>query len=237
MRLHTLFGMLAVCLAGAASAQQTAQDRLSGKAAVGYLATSGNTESTNANASLSLQYDLERWSHEIDLHAVSATSAEVTTAEAYSATYEAKQNIGEKSYWFTSLDWERDHFSAYERRTAEAAGYGRRLIGTDAHKFDAEIGAGARQAVPVEGPKEKEGIVRGSLSYEYTVNDTTQFTQDLLVTSGRSNTNLESVSELRARLFGAVALVLSYRVKHNSSVPAGKARTDRFSSISLEYSF
>lgn len=236
--------LCAVCAgsAGAAAAQQTQQTQqpqkaLSGKVSAGYLATSGNADSTNANASLSLLYKPDSWSHEFDANAVSATSEKVTTAEAYSFAYEAKRMIGQRAYGFASLEWDRDRFSAYERRTSEAGGYGWHLLATDKQTLDTEIGAGARQATRVDGLKQSEGILRGSLGYTLKVNGTTSFKQSLVVTSGSSNTYTESVSELDARLFGAVSLVLSYRLKHNSAVLAGKSNTDRFTAISLEYSF
>lgn len=221
---------------GVASAQQP-QKPLSGKVSAGYLATSGNTDSTNANASLSVLYKPDLWSHEFDLNAVTATSEQVTTAEAYSFAYEAKRKIGERSYGFTSLEWDRDRFSAYERRVSEAGGYGWHVLATERQMLDTEVGAGARQSTRADGLKENEGVLRGSLTYQLKVNGTTSFKQNLVVTSGSSNTYFESVSELDASLFGAVSLVLSYRLKHNSAVLAGKTNTDRFTAISLEYAF
>jgi putative salt-induced outer membrane protein len=45
------------------------------------------------------------------------------------------------------------------------------------------------------------------------------------------------VSALRARLLNDVGLVVSYTVKHNSDVPLGREKTDKFTSIALEYAF
>ena len=67
--------------------------------------------------------------------------------------------------------------------------------------------------------------------------ETTDFEQSLVVESGSTNTMTESRSSLRARIIGNVALVLSYRVKHNGSVPQGSANADRFTSVALEYAF
>jgi putative salt-induced outer membrane protein YdiY len=49
--------------------------------------------------------------------------------------------------------------------------------------------------------------------------------------------SLLMVSALRARLFGNIALVLSYRLKHNSAVPDDAEPLDSFSSVALEYAF
>lgn len=241
-----------VALTGAAQAQpalaqptqaQPAQNKkkpskpLSGKVSAGYLATSGNTQSTNANVNMSLLYEPDSWSHQFDLHAVTAASQNVTTAESYSAAYETKRTLGPHSYAFVSAEWDRDRFSSYARRLSEAGGYGWRLIGTDRQTLDLEAGGGARQARRVDGLKEDEAILRGSVTYRLAVNGTTSFQQALTFTSGSSNTYTEAVSELDAKLFGAVSLVLSYRLKHNSTVLPGTMKTDRFTAISLEYSF
>src|SRR5688572_5008335 len=79
-------------------------DPLTGQVAVGYLGTSGNTNSTNANATFALLYTLERWAHDFDASAVSASADDVTTAEAYSAKYEGRRAFGDgKPYLFTSI--------------------------------------------------------------------------------------------------------------------------------------
>jgi putative salt-induced outer membrane protein len=213
-------------------------DPLTGQVAVGYLATSGNTESTSANVTFAMLYQLEHWAHDFDASAISATTSEVTTAEAYSAKYEGRRSIGEgKSYLFTSLDWRRDRFSAYDEQVSETAGYGRRLLSRGRQLLNGEIGAGARQATLIDQTQEDEGIVRGALDYEIKMTETTGFKQDFIVESGSSNTSFESISALRARLIGKIGLVLSYRVKSNSDVVPGVVATDRFTSIALEYAF
>lgn len=238
MSKRNLVAVLLLAVTHLAAAQQDEDGPMSGTASLGYLATSGNTESTSTNATFRLNYRLDTWSQETRLRAVAATTDGAATAEAYAATYKARREVGgERGYVFTSLDWERDRFSAFERRLSEAVGYGRRFVETDRHAFNAELGAGARQATRVDGTDEDEGILRAALDYAWTVNDTTEFTQDLVIASGQSNTSIESVSALRARLVGDIALVLSYRMNHNSEVVEGRENLDRHSAISLEYAF
>jgi putative salt-induced outer membrane protein len=213
-------------------------DPLTGQIAVGYLATSGNTNSTNANATFALLYQLERWAHDFDASAVAASTDDVTTAEAYAAKYEGRRAFGDSSaYLFTSLDWQRDRFSAYDEQVSEAVGYGRTLLSRPRQVLTGEIGVGARQSTLIDLTEEDEAIVRGALDYQYTMTDTTSFKQDFVVESGSSNTTFESISALRARLLGNIGLVVSYRVKANSDVPPGIVATDRFTSIALEYAF
>lgn len=231
--------LLFVCLTCNALAQNESDppDPIEGKVSLGYLATSGNTDSTNANAAFNLIYRRPVWSHEFDLTAISADNSGVTTAEAYTAGYVGRRDFGDVNYLFTAFDWQRDRFSAYDEQISETVGYGRRLVMSAAHELNVEIGIGARQATLRDLTEEDEGIVRGAIDYSWTISETTSFSQDLIVESGSSNTSTESVSELRARIIGDIALVLSFRVKHNSDVLPGTQNTDRFSAISLEYAF
>ena len=220
-----------------AAAQDSQNAGFSGKAALGYIATSGNTHSESANASLSLRYGRGGWRHGVDLSGVGASTDEQTTAEAYLFKYEARRSFGEHNFLFTTLDYKRDRFSGYAEQVSETVGYGRRIVDRDRHRLDTGIGFGARQSELRDGTEEDDAIVRGSADYLWTLSDTTEFEQVLVVESGSTNTMTEARSSLRARIVGNVALVLSYRIKVNSAVPEGSESTDRFTTISLEYAF
>lgn len=231
--------MFAVPVFAQPPAPAAAPDPFVGQAALGYLATSGNTDSTNANASLGILLTREAWAYDFDASAVTASSSDVKTAEAYKASFEARRTFGQsgRNYIFTTAGWRQDRFSAYDRETSQAAGYGRKIIDEAAHKLNAEIGAGARQAELRDGPEQRDGITRAGMDYTWTISETSSFEQDLIVESGSSNTTTESVTALKARVVGALAVVLSYRVKRNSEVPVGVAKRDTFTSVSLEYGF
>jgi putative salt-induced outer membrane protein len=227
-----------VCAQNPAPAPAAPPDPFTGQVALGYLSTSGNTESTNGNASFGMKLLRDKWEHQVKASAVAATNDALTTAEAYAANYTARRQFdSKKSYLFTTLDWRKDRFSSYEDELSETAGYGRRLIENGPHLLTGEIGAGARQANLIDGTSQDEGIIRGALGYTWKFTDTTGFSQDLVIESGSSNTSTEWLSKLRAKLVNNIGLVLSYRVKHNSQVVLGSEPTDTFTSISLEYAF
>ena len=120
---------------------------------------------------------------------------------------------------------------------SQTVGYGRRLLDGGAHTLDGGIGFGVRQAELRDGTDEEDEIARGTIDYLWSMSDTTELEHSLVVESGSTNTMTESRTALRARLIGDVALVLSYRLKYNTDVPAGAEASDRYSSISLEYAF
>lgn len=207
------------------------------KATLGYLATSGNTESSSLNSGFSAAYASGKWLHSLEAIAINSTEDEQTTAEAYALGWKSQYSLTDKDFLFGRVDWRKDRFSGYDQQLSETIGYGRRLIDTGVHALNAEIGAGFRQSDLADGTSEDEAIVRGGLNYLWQLSETAQFTQVLAVESGSENTYLESVSVLTASLVGKLALVASYTIKNNSDVPVGSEKTDTFTALSLEYSF
>jgi putative salt-induced outer membrane protein len=207
------------------------------KAGLGFLATSGNTESTSLNSAFTVAYDAGNWVHALDATAINSSENENTTAEAYGLGWKSEYNLTKSDFLFVRVNWRKDRFSGYEQQLSETLGYGRRLIDTGTHVLDAEIGAGARQAELSDGTMEDEFIQRGGLSYLWKFSETAEFSQTFAVEVGPENTWLESVSAVKAKLVGDLALVASYTVKNNSTVPVGNENTDRFTAISVEYSF
>lgn len=219
------------------AAEEAAEGPWTGKATLGYLATSGNTENSNLNSGLEVGFKKDNWQHSLVAHAINATENKVTTAEAYELGWKSELSLSEFNYLFGRLSWRKDLFSGYDTQFSQTVGYGRRLINRDAHKLNAEIGAGARQSDLVDGTSDSETIVRGGLNYTWTLSETSEFRQVFTVESGSENTYLESVTALSAKLVGNLALVASYTVKNNSDVPLGTEKTDTYTALSLEYLF
>ncbi len=222
---------------GAAGAPDPTADPWSGKVALGYLATSGNTESSSLNSAFAVAYTTGRWTHAVDAAAINTTEDDQTIAEAYAVGWKTEFNMTDKDFLFGRVNWRKDRFSGYDQQFSQSIGYGRRLIDSGVHFLNAEIGAGARQSELSDGTTEDDFIVRGGLNYRWQFSEQAQFTQDFATESGSQNTYIESVTAIKASLIGALALVVSYTVKNNSEVPVGNEETDTFSALSLEYRF
>jgi putative salt-induced outer membrane protein len=238
--MRTLSALVLFAVSGIALAQAPPPpaDPFQGSAALGYLSTSGNTDSTNGNASFKVTWDLPGlWKHDWNALAINARTAGVTTAEAYSAGYKGQRDISATSYLFASGDWRQDRFSGYDKQVSEAMGYGRRLIDTQRHTLALEGGAGAKQSDLIDGTELDETIVRGGFDYLLRLTENSEFNQKILIEQGDENRYTESTSALKARIVGNLAIVLSYVVKNNSDVPVGIEKTDRFTAVSLEYGF
>ncbi len=231
-------GMCSLLCAPVAQAQDEEEEGpWSGKAALGYLATTGNTENSSLNTSLEVAYATGDWLHGLKAFAINASENNVTTAEAYELGWKSERNLTEHDFLFGRVNWREDKFSGYRTQLSESIGYGRRLINVNAHKLNAEIGLGARQSDLSDGTKEDELILRGGLNYKWIISESAEFNQEFVVESGDKNTYLESVTALKADLVGSLALVVSYTIKNNSDVPIATEKTDTYSALSIEYTF
>ncbi|NOR35162.1 MAG: DUF481 domain-containing protein [Woeseiaceae bacterium] len=209
----------------------------SGSVKLGYLATTGNTENSSLNSGFTINYKLELWEHTATAAAIYSTESKVTTAEAYDFGWKSARNLTEQDFLFGRLDWRKDRFASIEQQFSQSVGYGRRLIDTDKHQLNGELGIGARQSDLADGTDESDTIYTGRLTYNWNMSETASFGQAFLVEAGSSNTFTESVTVIEARLIGGLALVASYTVRHNSDVLPGSEKTDTRTALLLEYGF
>jgi putative salt-induced outer membrane protein len=218
-------------------AQEEAESPWEGKATLGYLATSGNTENSTLNSGVEVGFTTGKWQHIANASAIHASENEVTTSEAYELGWKTERNLNEHDFLFGRLDWRKDRFGGFDTQFSQTVGYGRRLINSDKHVLNVEAGGGARQSELQDGMSENETVFRAGAYYKWLFSETAEFRQDLTAESGSENTYLESVTAVSAKLFGDLALVASYTIKHNTDVPPLTEETDTYTALSLEYAF
>lgn len=211
----------------------------SGEVGLGYLATSGNSDTTSLNGKLLVDYAQGNWKNAFAASAISSADDEASTAERYLVTDKLDWNFTERDYIFGAVEWEKDLFGGVRERTSQTVGYGRHILTGPVHLLDAEIGAGARQLQnnDVGRTREDDAIGRAFGKYQWALSETSTFIQTLKVESGAENTFTESVTELKLSVVGNLFAALSYTVKHNSDVPADTKKTDTFSAVNLSYAF
>ena len=222
-------------MAGVSLAQD--EEGFSGRAGLGYLSTTGNTETESVNVNFEMGWNYAPWHHRFTGLAVRSSTSGVTTAEAYGLNWKTDYDIDEMSYWYGLLAWSRDEFSAYDQQTRVAGGYGRHFIRGERHELRGEVGAGYRQSDLRDGTGRDRSILRLSGEYVWTISDTSRFSQTLSIENGSDNTYTEAASSLSVDINDALALVVSYTIKSNTDVLPGTEKTDTFTSISVEYSF
>ena len=214
-----------------------AKDGWQGSVGLGFLNTSGNSDTSSLNANVALGYKSGPWGDTLNLQELHASQNGVATADSYDVTGQSKYSFTEKNYVYGLLDDQGDRFSGYSRRTTEALGYGRRLLDSASQQLDVEIGAGARQTRYTDDTSDSVVIERLSASYLWKFAEKSNFAENLSVEHGTDNTFTQSVTALTTNLAGSFALSISYTLKHNSSVLPGFKNTDTITAVSLVYSF
>lgn len=217
----------------------TSTNSWKGSLEVGYVKTSGNTETESLNTKASAETDREIWRHKINLEALKSSDHGTTTAERYAVNGQSDYKLkGKRNFFFIFLGYEDDKFSGYEYQLTEAIGYGRRVLDEPTMKLDLEIGPGARQRkVEATNKTEGEKLVRGAAKYAWDISETSKFTEDLSTEVGEDVTITKSVTALSAKINSSLATKITYTVKNTSKVPPGIKKTDTEMAVTLVYGF
>ena len=223
-------------MASAAPAQLTDKP-WSGEVDFGLIKANGNTKTDSMNGKARIEYSKERWIHSASLVVLNATSNGTTTAQSYTFNGKSRHNFKKREYMFGNLLYQDDHLSGYRSQVSETFGYGRRVIDSPRLSLDMEVGGGARQSTPRGGASLDEAIGRAHGNLEWKVSGTSVFSQHMTMESGRYNTELQSVTALKSRINGNLAMKVSYTVKHNSYVPPGSVKTETISNVALVVDF
>jgi putative salt-induced outer membrane protein len=217
----------------------TLSNQWKGNLELGFVKTSGNTDTETLNTKASAKTDREVWRHKINAEALKTSDHGTTTAERYAINGQSDYKLkGKKNFFFAYLAYEDDHFSGYKYQMTEAIGYGRRLLDEPNMKLDLEVGPGARQRkVEATNETEKEGLVRGAVNYLWNISETSNFTENLSTEVGKDVTITKSVTALVAKINSSLASKVTYTIKNTSKVPAGIKKTDTETGVTLVYSF
>lgn len=213
----------------------------SARISLGYLASSGNSDSSSSTAEFEVGYDVSRWHHWLGGSGFGSSEENETTAENYKFGWKSSYDFTEFNYTFGSLDWNKNRFSGYPEQTFALVGYGRRVLNSEAFVLNLEVGVGYSQQEKVvddvtgETEDEDGGVGRLGGDFTWNFSDAGVFEQSLYASVASANTYWESVSKVRADLIGRLALGLSYTIKANSDVAPGIDKTDTFTAITLDY--
>ena len=225
------------------SVEETDVSAWKGDVQFGYVATSGNTETTNLNGKLNLEKIYDKWTHLFSAAAFSTSDNNQTTAERFKLEYQADRKYTEKSYFFLNSTYEEDKFSGFDFQATLTAGYGQRLYDANKMTFDVEIGAGLRQSDldpdPITGNvvEESEGMVRLAAKYLWQMEEKRSLTSELTIDAGEETTITNFELGFVTMIAGDLSLKTAYIAKHTSEVPVGKEKLDTVIALNLLYAF
>lgn len=215
-----------------------AESSWSGDAELGFVVTSGNTETETFNVKGAVVNERERWRHTAKLDVLTASNDSTETAERYFISEKSDYKLSEISYIFLLLSYEDDRFTGYDYRASESLGYGRNVINRETLTLALEGSVGARQSKLIAtGDDTGEATVRAAGQLGWDISEVAKLTQDLESEVGEDATITRSATALTTTVAGNLAAKFAVRVKHTSDVPPGIEKTDTETSTTLVYKF
>lgn len=214
------------------------KDGSKGNFDLGFVTTSGNTDTTSLNGALGYVTRVtDAYAMGFTITGLSNSTDDVRSAERYSFAWDNRYDLSEKSFVYGTLDYVNDYFGAYDYQAGVYGGYGRKVFNDDTGHLSLGVATGYRVNAAFVGEDEKETVFRGDFDYSYNISETAKFTQGIVAVLGNDVDTYTSESAVTAKLSDRLALKAAYAINHNSVVPVGRDKTDTTASVGISYSF
>lgn len=222
-------------------------DNWTGKGELGGFRATGNSSNSGVTAGVSLQRDGIDWTHKLRARVDYQRNNGVTSREQYFAAYEPNYNISDRLFIYGLAQYERDRFQGFSARYAVSGGIGYKIIDEPDIQLSTKAGPAYRVTEFVDGTSESRVAALLGIDFDWTITDRLKLTHDtnaVAETGGSatiivdsSNTSLNLVTGLNAKISDRVSARLSYAVEYDSNPPAGAEQTDTLSRVTLIYDF
>ncbi|HEB81423.1 MAG TPA: DUF481 domain-containing protein [Gammaproteobacteria bacterium] len=240
-----LIGSLMATSAVATAADEKKDSPWKTTAELGFISTTGNTETKTTTGKLDTVYEVEKWRHTGHLEGYGQQSKDTNTdemvvsAERYEASGKSDYKFTERDYAYGLVKLIKDRFSGFEYENTLGLGYGRKVIKDPAMQLDLEIGPGARfyREDIADAESKNEATLRLSGNFWWAITENSKFLQELLTEIGEEFTASKSVTGLQANINKTLAMKFTYTVRHKTKVPVGTEKTDTEAAMTLVYNF
>jgi len=230
--------LVSVVLLGAGSLQaQDAERAYDASVSLGYVGTTGNTETTTFNTEVLFTLRQVRWTHNMKLQGLAVQENEVTRAERYYLENKSDFALDEDQYLYGKGSYNDDRFSGFDYQATVSAGYGRYLLRRDTLDLQGFVGAGYRENSVTNGDSEGEGIVSVGENFNWRISDNAKLVQSFISDIGEELTVSRFEVGLESNIIDRIATKIAFQWRNTSEVPVGNKKTDTQTSVSLVYSF
>lgn len=222
-------------------------DNWSGRGELGAFNATGNSSNTGLTGSLSLTREGINWRHKLRARADYQRSNGVTSREQFVAAYEPNLKLNDRLFAYALAQYERDRFQGFSARYALSGGLGYDVIDSDAVKLSVKAGPALRRTEFIDGSTETRiGGLFGA-DFDWNITDRIKLTQDAnavaesagsaTVIVDSSNTSIDLVTGLNAKISDSLSARVSYAIEYDSNPPVGAKSTDTLSRVTIIYDF
>jgi len=234
MKVSRLFYFCAALFPGLALAQE---EPFAASISLGYVGTTGNTDTTTFNTELLATWRRDRWVHNLKFQGLGAQENDVARAERYYLEEKSDYNLDEVQFLFGKASYTDDRFSGFDYQAMVAAGYGRNLIRRDDLTLQAFAGPGYRENAITNGDNVGEAIFSLGENLTWRISDNAALTHSFTSDIGEELTASKFDLGLETNIVGNITTKIAFQARHTSEVPPGTENTDTMTSVSLVYNF
>jgi len=229
-RYLVLVGFLGISLPAAA--------QWTGKGEAGFAVTSGNSDTTTANAKIAVKRKVEAWEHSATLAGLYVRNDGATSARRWEAGAQTRYGFGSgRTFWFGGARYEKDRFSGFAYQGIVNTGIGHKFIDSEATKLSGLLGAGFKfaKALDVLNEKENDAVATAGLDFSHQLTQWTSVFNKFAAETTSDNNFLQNELGLSVKMSDRLALAVGYAVRHNTDPPPGFRKTDTQSTVNLVY--
>lgn len=208
-----------------------------GSVALGFSATSGNTDTADLDLAGRFRYGNGPWNHTFGFAAEFAEDNDVRNKEEVYATYDVNRYFNESFYLFGLGSVRFDDFDSNRYDAFLGIGPGYRVVNTENQTWRVQAGPGVRYIEDQFGNDSTEfaGIVASR--YYFAFNENVFFTNDTDVLFSEKDTVVTNDLGVNFRVTDAISTRLSLRTEWDSDPLDGFDDTDNSFGVSLVYGF
>lgn len=234
--LRTSVLVMAVLAVAPASAQD-AERVYDASVALGYVGTTGNTETTTFNSEVLFTYRQARWIHNAKFQGLASQENEATRAERYYFENKSDFALDDDQYLYGKASYTDDRFSGFDYQATVSAGYGRYLLRRDNYDIQGFLGSGYRRNQIQNIGSEGEMIFSIGENANWRISDNSRLVQSFTTDIGEDLTVSRFEIGLESNIIDRIATKIAFQLRNTSEVPEGNKKTDTQTSVSLVYTF
>lgn len=209
----------------------------SGGLALGFSATTGNTDTADLSLAGRLRYGMGPWNHSFGFAAEFAEDNSVRNKEEFFATYEANRYFNDQFYVFGIGTVRYDNFGPNEWDAFLGFGPGYRVINTPDQTWRVQAGPGARYIKTATGSDTTELAGLASSRYFINLTETAFLTNDTDVLFSEEDTVVTNELGVNFKVTGNLSTRVSWRTEWDSEPGPGREDFDNTFGVSLVYGF
>lgn len=203
----------------------------------------GNTDTSEGNAALDLDYAKYRWKNALSLTAAFGKASGVLNKQRFTARNELKYgfNATRNHFLFLRGGWIGDQFSPYSYQSTVAAGYGLDLVDTDTTTISLQVGPGYRND-KVRGSGAVEERLIGTLqsNIKIHIGKGGLFKEVFQYDSGPPFHYIDSKTSFTSAFMTHWSLQAAFEAEYYSRIPPMSSHTkklDTTTTLALVYNF